>query len=108
MHLGRNKEAIEYLVKLGTKADSKPELEADTNCIQYNLGWNFAQLEMYQESIDLFSRIAPDSDLEPDASVWLAALSSVKKQNDKVPLGQDLPGICENLIPSKVRKHRMR
>ena len=108
MHLGRHREAIEYFVKFGTKADSKPELGADTNCIQYNIGWSYAQLEMYQESMDLFSRIAPDSDLEPDTSAWLAALSSVKMQNDKVPLSQDLPGICENLIPSRAREQRIR
>ncbi len=108
MHLGRNEESIDSLMKLGMSAETKRGSKVDSNCIQYNMGWNFAQLEMYQESIDLFLRVAPSSELEPDASAWLAALHSVKNQNDKTLLTQDLPGICENLIPSKAREQRIR
>lgn len=108
MHLGRHKEAIENLFKLGMIAESKPELNADSNCIQYNIAWSFAHLEMYQESIDLFARVAPNSGLGSDASVWVLALNDSEKQNDKAGLNKELPGICENLIPSSSKLERIR
>jgi len=108
MHLGRYKESIDYLVKLGMAADIKPGLKVDSYCIQYNIGWNFAQLKMYQESKDLFSRITPDSNIGADASEWFKALNNVKKQDDETMLNQELPGICENLIPSRALKQGLR
>jgi tetratricopeptide (TPR) repeat protein len=108
MHLGRYKESIDYLVKLGMAAEIKPGLKVDSNCIQYNIGWNYAQLKMYQESKDLFSRIAPDSNIGADASEWFKALKNVNKQGDETMLNQELPGICENLIPSRALKQGVR
>jgi hypothetical protein len=103
LYLGRYKESIDTLVKLGTIAASKPELKVDSNCIQYNIGWSFAQLEMYPESVELYSRIAPDSDLVADAGLWLNALKNFEQKGGKTVLSRELPGICENLIPSIVQ-----
>ena len=100
MHLGRHEDAITELVNLGMLAEMRSTLEVDSNCIQYNIGWNYAHLEQYQESKELFERIDPGSNIGPDATVWLNALSEVKSQPDKTLPGMELPGICENLIPS--------
>ena len=103
MHLGRYKESIDYLVRFGMIADSFPGVEVNSNCIQYNIGWNFAHLEMYQESADLFSRVESDSDLGPDASVWLDALKNAEELGDESIINQELPGICEKLIPAETQ-----
>jgi tetratricopeptide (TPR) repeat protein len=101
MHLGRNKEAIEYLVKFGTKAESKSELKADSNCIQYNIGWNFAHLGMYEEATELFELVDVESPIGPDAGLWLDELSKINSQDNKAVLSKDLPDSCKNLIPSE-------
>ena len=102
MHLGRFQESIDYLVKFGVAAQTIPELNADSNCIQYNIGWNYAKLELYQESIDFFSRIASDSNIGADASVWLSALKKSGKRDGGSVLNHEMPGICEDLIPARV------
>jgi hypothetical protein len=106
MHLARFQESIGDLVKLGAAAESRPELVVDTSCIQYNIGWNFAQLGMYPEAIELFSRVDVSSGSGSNAIAWLSELNANKPQTDAVNVSQDLPGICENLIPSRARSQR--
>ena len=101
MHLGRYADAITALVNLGAVAEMRSMLEVDSDCIQYNIGWSYAHLDMYQESQELFERIDPDSNIGPDASVWLNALSEFKSQPEQTLTSMELPGICENLIPSR-------
>lgn len=107
MHLGRYKESVLDLVKLGMTADIRPELIVDSNCIQYDIGWNYAQLKMYQESIDLFRRVDSKSHSGSDAGLWLDELSMIKSLEENTVLSEDLPGFCENLIPSRVRGRRV-
>ena len=102
MHLGRYRESIDSLVKLGINAESNPRLVVDLHCIQYNLGWNFAHLGMYQESKDLFGRIAVDSNSGPDARIWLNELVRVESPDDNLVSIETLPSICEILIPEKI------
>lgn len=106
MHLARFQESIGDLVKLGAAAESRPELVVDTSCIQYNIGWNFAQLGMYPEAIELFSRVDVSSGSGSNAIAWLSELNANKPQTDAVNVSHDLPGICENLIPSRARSQR--
>ena len=101
MHLDQYKEAITDLVGLGETADTRPELIVDTNCIQYNIGWNYAHLRMYQESVDLFTRVAANSNSGPDAHAWLDELNIITPEGGRTVPNKDLPGICENLIPSR-------
>ena len=107
MYLDRFEEAIEYLVKFGSIAGSSPDLNVDTPCVQYNIGWSFAQLKMYQESIDLFNRVSQDSNLGPDANTWLLALQNAGNQHEVGMVKQGLPGFCENLIPSRAQVQRI-
>ena len=96
----RIEDAITELVNLGALAEMRAMLEVDSNCIQYNIGWSHAHLEMYQESLERFERIDPGSTIGPDAAVWLDALSEVQSESDMTIPIKELPGICENLIPA--------
>jgi hypothetical protein len=106
MHLGQFQESIGDLVKLGAAAESRPGLVVDPACIQYNIGWNYAHLGMYPESIELFSRVDPNSGSGSNAIAWLSELSTEKPEIDGLISSQALPGICENLIPSRARSQR--
>ena len=108
MHLGRYKEAIDVLVKFGIYAESDVRLVVDPHCIQYNLGWNYAHLQMLRESKDLFERVTFSPNLGSDANEWLNALGNDNSTGDMLASYQDLPGICENLIPSQSRSQGVR
>ena len=104
MHVGRYQESIADFVDLGLALETKPELQADPNCIQYNIAWNFAHMGMSAEAIDLFERVDVESLPGPDAGLWLDELSKVKSQDHKAVLSEDLPSSCKDLIPAEFQK----
>ena len=103
MQLGRYQESIDTFVELGVAQESSPELQADPNCIQYNIAWNFAHMELFGEAIELFERVDVKSLSGPDASLWLDELTRNNSQNEKTILSKDLPGFCKDSISSEVQ-----
>jgi hypothetical protein len=101
MQLGRYQEGIANFVELGAALESNPEFQADPNCIQYNIAWNFAHLKMFAEATELFGRVDVKSLPGRDAGLWLDELSKINSQDNKAVLSKDLPDFCKNLIPSE-------
>lgn len=100
IHLGRYEKAIIYHINLGAASESMPELQADQFCIQYNIGFIYAKMDMLVESSDLFSRVDPNSVLGQDAGIWLNWLEKAKQTEYTTLSNEDLPGICTTLLPS--------
>ena len=63
---------------------------------------------MYQEAIELFQRVDVKSNSGPGTSVRLEELNTASPQRDQIFLSQELLGICENLIPSRVHVRSVR
>ena len=98
--LDQYQEALNFHVKLGSAFESHPELKADQYCIQYNIGWLFAKMEMFEESSELFSRVNPSSPLGYDARIWLNWLEHENKiENEKLST-EELPRFCTKLLSS--------
>lgn len=104
MHIGRYQESITDFVDVGAALEITPRLQADPDCIQYNIAWNFAHLGMFAEAIELFERVDGESLPGPDAGLWLGKLKKLNSQNAPENLSEDLPGSCKNLIPSEMQK----
>jgi tetratricopeptide (TPR) repeat protein len=102
MRLGRYKQALQDLVALGTVTDGRPDIGADQYCIQYDIGWAYAQLGLYAEAEELFGRVVPQAAMGDDASTWRQWLQSQRSNNESVADNPDLPGICQTLVPSKM------
>ncbi len=102
MHLGRYKESIMDHIKLGTASETRPEAGIDSDCIQYNIGWNYAQLGMFQEALELFERVDAGSRPGRDASLWASALKKVGGGDSKGVPTENLPGFCGRVIPSRM------
>lgn len=100
LHLGQFEEAIKFHIKLGVATESMPQMKADQFCIQYNIGWLYAQLDMFTESSELFSRLDPVSRLGHDAGIWLDWLENNKKSRNIGPTIETLPGFCNRLLPT--------
>jgi hypothetical protein len=97
--LEQYQDAIAFHVKLGSALEARPDLKADQFCIQYNIGWLFAKMEMYLESSELFARVSPNSALEENARTWLNWLESSKKNENETISSEHLPGVCTKLLP---------
>ncbi len=106
LHQGRLKEALSEHVNLGAAAEINTSFKVDQYCIQYNIGWIYAQSGLNQEALELFARVDPDSASGEPARLWLNHLSSNPLPAQEVPLGPVLPGFCETLIPAQYRLNR--
>lgn len=100
LHLGRYEDALNSHIALGSALEDNRGVKANQYCIQYNIGWIFAQMDMFVESRELFSRVSSDSDQGADARVWLDWLGASKQAGDKSLEKENLPGFCNKLIPS--------
>ena len=54
MYFGRYQESFTDFVDLGIVLETKLELQADLNYIQYNFSWDITHLEMCAEATELF------------------------------------------------------
>lgn len=106
LNLGRNQASIADYVNLGVASETRPESGIDSDCIQYNIGWNYAQFDMFQEALELFERVDPKSYLGPDAGRWTSALKKVKRENNNGILELDLPEFFKRAIPSRMHGRR--
>jgi tetratricopeptide (TPR) repeat protein len=102
LNLGRYEEAIEDHINLGISSEEIPELVVDQHCIQYNIGWLYAHLNMPEEAIELMQRVLPNERYGPDALTWLEYLENVDLTGDGNLVLDGLPGYCKTLIPSRV------
>jgi tetratricopeptide (TPR) repeat protein len=101
LRLRRYTDAINAHVKLGAASESNPRINSDQYCIQYNIGWLYAQLGMTKESYELFGRINPNSEWGQDARIWLDWLKNANQTGLNNLTKDNLPGFCEKLLVSK-------
>jgi hypothetical protein len=98
LHSGRYEDAMNDLIQLGVVSEANQKLQANQYCIQYNLGWIYAKMGRLDDAYDLFSRVGPESDLNPEAEQWMSWLEGYRKNNDADSLKNDLPSFCQTLI----------
>ena len=101
LRLDRYTDAIGSHVKLAAASESSRKWRADQFCVQYNIGWLYAQLGMHSESSELFSRVDPKSPLGHNAGVWLNWLNNVKRTGGQIRAKEGLPGVCDRLLVLK-------
>jgi len=100
MQEGRYEEAITSHINLGIASESLPQLNADQFCIQYNIGWLYANLGMFAESSDLFSRVGKGSSIGAGADTWLDWIGNTSDPTAEMAASSGLPGFCKTLIPA--------
>jgi tetratricopeptide (TPR) repeat protein len=98
MQLGENEKAIAYQVQLGVASESIADYLVDQYCIQYNIGWLYAQLGQFTEASELFSRVDPKASSGRDAESWLSWLKSAEQSGIETPTNEILPGFCKKLL----------
>jgi hypothetical protein len=103
LNLGRWKDALIDHVNLGVASETLPDLKVDQHCIQYNIGWLYAQMDMLEQAVELMGRVDPKSLYGPDAKTWLDSLENIDRANDNELVSEELPGFCKLLIPSRMR-----
>ena len=84
----------------GLALELNPGVEGNYYCIQYNIGWIFAQMDMFTESSELFNRVDPQSEPDLDTAYWLDWLETNKNPGQDKVTRKDLPGYCSKLLPS--------
>jgi len=74
---------------------SDTEIGFDWNCVDFNTGWAFAHSSEYENAIESFEKVDPDTQLGPDTSIWLAELEN----KNSLPIGterlKELPNFCK-------------
>jgi hypothetical protein len=95
---GKYKEAILYQEQLVESSKAASKIRVDQFCVDYNIGWAYANLGKYQESKQSFSRVSEQSLLFDRAAVWLNWLNKVQQPGVQLQVDGDLPQICEGLI----------
>jgi len=100
LHLERYGDARSVHTTMLAMAGSRPELQLDTNCLQYNLGWISAKTHAREDAMKYFARVEPGSKPGPAAAAWLEWLRSEPPgtADTRSPEGK-LPGFCRRLIP---------
>ncbi len=98
LQMGQYEEALNLHLKLGSAAEANPKLKVNQYCLQYNIGWIFAHLNMFAESSELFNRIDPNSTLGDDAGTWLNWLETREESEDKTPANDKLPSFCDKIF----------
>jgi hypothetical protein len=99
MRLERFEDALSDLVNLGITAESTPGFDVDQYCIQYNIGWLFAQMHRPEDAVEMFGRVEPGSRPGPDAQIWLDHLEDASQQKLVVATNFNLPEFCQRMIP---------
>jgi tetratricopeptide (TPR) repeat protein len=94
LKLGRFEEAFADHISLVVAVDSKPDYEVDTDCIQYNLAWIYAQLDSAPEALELFQRVSPASSTGADAAAWVNHLENAGEQPMTDQEKSGLPAYC--------------
>ena len=100
LHLGQYEDALATHMRLGSALELNPGVEGNGNCIQYNISWIFAQMDMFTESSELFNRVDPNSESGLDAASWIDWLENNKDSDRDKAASEDLPGYCNKLLPS--------
>jgi tetratricopeptide (TPR) repeat protein len=100
LKLGSYQEALAMLTQLQILARTTPELKLDANCIQFNIGWTRARLDMRQDARQSFNAVDSDSSLGPAAAAWLEFLAKDPASTEQLTGNNGtLPGYCEALTP---------
>ena len=100
LHLGQYEDALATHIKLGSALELNPGVAGSRNCIQYNIGWILAQMDMFTESSERFNRVHPKSKSGLDAASWIDWLENNKETGHDKATSEDLPGYCNKLLPS--------
>lgn len=112
MKVGRYKDALKDHINFSQVSEVVLDLKINQFCIQYNTGWLYAQMGMFEKAIEFINKVDPNSISAPDAGIWLKWLVNIDHTNDNKQVNEKLPGFCENLTPSEsestsVGKHSM-
>lgn len=101
MHLGRYEEAVNVFIRLGINENRLGHIILDQECVQYNIGWNFAHMGMRAESMDLFSRVTQSDQLRPHAARWHQWLAENQDASMTVAVfeAERLPSFCAHPLP---------
>lgn len=74
---------------------SKPEVELDWNCVNFNVGWASAQMSEFDDAIASFEQVDPENQLGPDTTVWLSALRNSSANPMEAERIKNLPDFCK-------------
>jgi len=103
---GRFEDAIDVYVELGQESERENLVGTDFRCLQYNIGWNFAQLGMWQRAQGIFERAVSTDPVGVYAGQWLEWISKHQPIEGFGPMGSidnDPPDFCYPVI-AKMRR----
>jgi hypothetical protein len=97
MRLERFEDAIAMNMELGRHANTGLPPMVDTQCVQYNIGWNLAMLHHWPEAISVLKLVPSDGPYAEVRHVWLERLSreggDQEADSNRASL-DNLPGAC--------------
>ncbi len=101
LQLNRYKDALAVHTELAHFGRRGSEIRLDQNCVQFNIGWLSAELDMPEQARLHFGQVEADSGLGSEAGVWLKWLEE-HPHMDHAPAAGDisLPSYCTSLIPA--------
>jgi tetratricopeptide (TPR) repeat protein len=103
LHLGDYQRAITDYAELDAQHRSDPKVSFDWECANFNTGWAFAHLSQYDDAVAFFEKVDTETQLGPDANIWLAELKNTMAlpiNNERL---KELPDFCDWALKSNVQ-----
>lgn len=101
LKLNRYKDALAVHNQLSHIGGRGSEFGLDENCLQFNIGWISAKLNMQSQAKLHFHRVKAGSELSPDADAWLKWLEDHPHVGMASDAGESkLPPYCQTLLPA--------
>ena len=88
--------------ELESQNRSNPKVGIDWNCVDFNTGWAYAQSSEYENAIESFAKVDPETQLGPDATIWLTELRSQKALPIEPDRLKELPNFCKWVYQAKM------